>query len=167
MQLHVTPVQLRTILWQSMVAIALVAVGGLLVRHWLPMIWLLLGSGIGMALWWLDELVGIAYYRRNEQDTELITRSPLFILVFAVLAVFVVTSTDQHIGFGVIWGLSACLLIEGWQYAAKPAEFTQRFLGMLTKNSTVELTQVQTIQIAAGATAGIIVLLCLWVLRLT
>ena len=167
MKVHLSTIQLRTIMQQSAVMFLIVAIGGVILQHWLNLVWLLLGGMIGISLWWLDELVGLTYYRRNELDTELITRSPVFILVFAVIALFVVTSTDQHIGFGVIWGLSASLLVEAWHYVKQPTAFVDRFFGMVVKNTPFVLTPVQTIQITVGATGYILLLVCLWVLRLT
>jgi hypothetical protein len=162
-----TAAQLQTMAQQIVTATVFVAIGGAILQHWLSVVWLLVGGLIGIGLWWLDELVGLHYYRRNEQDTELITRSPLFIVVFAVIALFVVTSTDQHIGFGVIWGLSAGLLVEGWRYAAQPTAFVERFFGMLSRNTALELNQTQTTQIVTGTSAFVVLLLILWVLRLT
>ncbi len=167
MQINLTKSQLQTIAQQVIVTASVVMIGGLVLQNILSVVWLLLGGLVGVVLWWLDELVGLAYYRRNEQDTELITRSPLFAMVFAVVALFVVTSTDQHIGFGVIWGLSAGMLVEVWSLVTRPEMFVNRFLSMISRDTKLVLTQIQTTQIAVGFTAFELVLLCLWVLRLT
>ena len=167
MKLALTKPQLQTILQQTLVTGLVVMVGGVVLQNVLNIVWLLVGGMIGIALWWLDELVGLAYYRRNELDTELITRSPLFMLVFGVVALFVVTSTDQHIGFGVIWGMCAGILVEVLSLAAQPEAFVERFFGMVTRTTKLVLTQIQTTQIAAGVTAYVALLVCLWVLRLT
>lgn len=165
--MHITTTQLQTIGKQILVMLLFVAIGLMIALRWQNMVWLALGGVIGVGVWWLDELVGLAYYRRDEYDTELITRSPLFALVFAIVALFVVTSTDQHIGFGVIWGISAGLLVEVWQFVRTPELFTERFFGMLKRAQASALNQVQTLQVATGVTAYIVLLVCLWVLRLT
>lgn len=167
MKLHFTSTQLQALLQQCSIVLLTVALGAIILQHLFAIIWLLVGGVIGVALWWLDELVGLKYYRRDEHDTELITRSPLFILLFALIALFVVTSTDQHIGFGVVWGLSAGILVEGWRYATDPPAFLTRFFSMVSKTSQVTLDKVQIIQVTAGATVYVLVLLCLWILRLT
>lgn len=61
----------------------------------------------------------------------LATRSTLFLLVLIPLSLFVVTSTGNALGGGLMMGLLLGLIQEFWQYRQLPQAFKERFLSQL------------------------------------
>lgn len=101
----------------------------LAVSSWLTWTWFVAGVAIGLAIMIADELFLYRFYAdKTPKAMQLITRSPLFIFAYPVLAVFAITSTSQVLGIGVILGLGLTLVVEGFQFRTRPAEFHQRFL---------------------------------------
>ncbi len=76
-------------------------------------IFFLVGFYLGNLLLWADGKFIYPFY--NELQTEpkqLITRSALFMLVYIVLGLFVITSSGQFLGVGMIFGIGLTLLSE-------------------------------------------------------
>lgn len=76
-------------------------------------IFFLAGFYLGNLLLWADGKFLYPFY--NELQTipkQLITRSALFILVYIVLGIFVITSSGQFLGVGMILGIGLTLLSE-------------------------------------------------------
>ncbi len=166
---------IKPVLNQIGLVVILSVVSYLRIGSWWSVVWLIVGGVIGLAMLRADELYLLPNYRKNETDTKLITRSPLFLMVFALLALFVLTSSDQYVGFGVIFGISIGLLVEGWSLTSRPAEFASRFATHASpKHAEMDATQgiesmvssAQTtttaLQIMTGATLYAVLLLGWW-----
>lgn len=98
---------------------------------------LLVGFYIGNIFMWADGQFLYPYY--NELRTEpkqLITRSAAFILAYIVLALFVITSTGNYIGIGLIFGIGLTLLSELYAIKDLPEAFNQKFLFQLKRPLT-------------------------------
>ncbi len=116
---------------------------------WYRFLFLLLGLMLGLVLLIIDERV--LHHKYNDQlvtDNEdgnskksvfLATRSSLFLLVLAPLAIFVVTSTSSAIGIGFVLGLVLGLVHEMWLFRNLTKKFSNRFLSQLKVNSTATL----------------------------
>ncbi len=97
-------------------------------------VFFLAGFYLGNLLLWADGKFLYSYY--NELQTEpkqLITRSIVFLLVYIVLALFVITSSGNAIGIGMIFGIGLTLLAELYVSAADPVSFNHKFLFQLTR----------------------------------
>lgn len=98
---------------------------------------LLIGFYIGNIFMWVDGQFLYPYY--NELRTEpkqLITRSAAFILVYIVLTLFVITSTGNYIGIGLVFGIGLTLLSELYALKNMPEAFNQNFLFQLKRPLT-------------------------------
>jgi hypothetical protein len=94
----------------------------------------LLGFYVGNLLLWVDGQFLYPFY--NELRTEpkqLITRSAAFAIVFIVLALFVITSSGNYIGSGLIFGIGLSLFAEYYAYCNLPEDFNLRFLFQLKR----------------------------------
>lgn len=67
----------------------------------------------------------------NQEAVFLATRSTLFLLVLIPLSLFVVTSTGNALGGGLMMGVLLGLIQEFWQYRQLPKAFKERFLSQL------------------------------------
>lgn len=95
------------------------------------------GFYIGNILMWLDGQFLYPFY--NELRTEpkqLLTRSAAFILVYLLLALFVITSSGNYIGTGLIFGIGLTLLSELYALKDMPEAFNQKFLFQLKRQLT-------------------------------
>lgn len=92
-------------------------------------IFFLAGFYLGNLLLWADGNFLYPFY--NELQTvpkQLITRSALFILVYIVLGIFVITSSGQFLGVGMIFGIGLTLLSELFVTQKNPELFHRQFL---------------------------------------
>jgi hypothetical protein len=97
----------------------------------------LAGFYLGNILLWADGKFLYPYY--NELRTEpkqLITRSVIFLLVYVFLGLFVVTSSGNFIGTGMIFGIGVTLLSELYALRDNPEAFQQKFLFQLKRHLT-------------------------------
>lgn len=97
----------------------------------------LAGFYIGNLLMWADGKLLYPYY--NELRTEpkqLITRSLVFMAVYVALALFVVTSSGNYIGTGLIFGIGLTLLSELYATQTNLETFHQKFLFQLKRQLT-------------------------------
>ncbi len=107
-----------------------------------------LGVLLGLALLILDQKRLFEFYNDDiESSTDpekvhgepptsqeaifLATRSTLFLLVLIPLSLFVVTSTGNALGGGLMMGLLLGLIQEFWEYRQLPKAFRERFLSQL------------------------------------
>ncbi|MDQ3008936.1 MAG: hypothetical protein M3Q81_05095 [bacterium] len=110
--------------------------------------WLLMGFVLGWLLLSLDEMYGQAIYKEKIQTEmpsvsarSLITRSIIFIGAFLVTALFIITSSGQLLGIGMVLGICCILSLEMWQLLPNSSEFHQRFLWQIRRQWSVpELT---------------------------
>jgi hypothetical protein len=118
---------------------------------WPPFVMFELGILIGSALLWFDEVYGWKWYAEpvgaspevQTQPTppQLVTRSPLFLLAYVPLALFVVTSTGSLVGTGLILAMGLILSFEMWEQRHDQTRFQQRFGQGLAH--TFSLTDIQ------------------------
>jgi len=116
-------------------------------------IWLGIGMLVGLALLLFDEKIGYLWYAESE-NAYLITRSPLFWLVYLPLALFVVTSAGSALGNGLILGLGAQLWVEMMLSYQHPEQFATRFLTQLSR--PLSISEIK--KIVGGATALLLLL---------
>jgi hypothetical protein len=98
-------------------------------RSYWQVIILLAGFYLGNLLLWADSKFLYNYY--NELRTlpqQLITRSIVFLIAFAVLSIFMITSSGNLIGIGMILGIGVTLAIELWEHKMQPELFHKKFL---------------------------------------
>lgn len=102
--------------------------------YWQVLI-LLVGFYLGNALLWADSKFLYGYY--NELQTlpqQLLTRSIVFLLAYVGLAIFLITSSGNLLGIGIILGIGITLSIELWQYKSQPDLFHKMFLFQVKRN---------------------------------
>lgn len=114
------------------------------------------GIAIGVGLLWFDEL----FLRKWYGDEQLITRSPLFLLTYVPLALFVVTSTGSRIGMGLVLGMGVILAFEMWRRRRDPNAFQYRFGKHLAHVFTP--TDIQRLWIGAILIVGVLTCLSLF-----
>lgn len=117
----------KMVVYQLVILVLLQLINYFVADSWWSIVWLLIGGLIGLAMLKIDELYLQNYYRTDNQDHRLITRSPLFVTVFAAVALLVLTSSDQYVGFGVVFGLAIGLLVEGWVLSNQVPDFVTYF----------------------------------------
>ena len=92
-------------------------------------------GGLGLGIWLMkfDEWWGWRYYSESRgfwprpSSPQLITRSPIFLLSYWVLAVFLMTSSGSYLGMGLILGMGLVLISEMYQWRRQPSDFSYRF----------------------------------------
>lgn len=124
-------------------ALQLAVVGGLLglgflLWPWEYALWWGIGLVLGYMLLWGDEAIGYTWYQESVADQspsptpQLITRSFLFLVALLPLSFFVITSTSNQIGWGVVLALSSGLTVELLWWRRWPEEFKARFFASHT-----------------------------------
>ncbi len=126
---------------------------------WLMFGFFLVGAALGVGLLFLDEFKLSSWYNQPEPENvpishQLITRSPLFLVVAIPLSLFVITSTGSPIGLGLVLAMGLWLVLEMWQLRATPELFQARFGGHLAK--PLNANEVSTI---VGAATGVFIFL--------
>ena len=104
---------------------------------YLQVILLLGGFYLGNLLLWLDGKVLYGYY--NELQTlpkQLITRSALFLLAYVALAIFMVTSSDNLMGVGIVLGIGITIATEMWEARQDLEFFHRKFLFQVKRQMT-------------------------------
>ncbi|PIR58735.1 MAG: hypothetical protein COU69_03960 [Candidatus Pacebacteria bacterium CG10_big_fil_rev_8_21_14_0_10_56_10] len=120
-----------------------------------------IGVGLGYGLMWLDRAWLYRYYHQPlpgapgqpspppswskfpgrpnpPEQPYLVTRSFLFVLAYAPLAIFVVSTSGSSIGVGLILAIGFILLSELLMCRQSPQEFVSRFLHDQAEFSTRE-----------------------------
>lgn len=120
--------------------------------------WFLVGYAFGLAVMLLDEMVLYKQYAAQTPDAlQLITRSPLFLAAYPVLAFFAITSSGSALGVGVLLGMGIVLVAESVALQRDPARLRARFAQHLS-------AQVSDQDLRRGMVAAWVVLLVLSVL---
>jgi hypothetical protein len=118
-------------------------------------IFFLSGFYLGNLLLWIDGKILYPYY--NELRTEpkqLITRSAVFMLVYVFLALFVITSSGNYVGTGMIFGIGLTLLSEIFSLRNNSDAFHHKFLFQLKRR----LSQLEVLRLVQGFCLVILVL---------
>lgn len=78
--------------------------------------WLLgfyvLGSLLGTFLLWFDQVAGYKYYAEPGKAVQLITRSPLFIVVQLPITIYIITSSGSTLAMGLVLAVGTIICAE-------------------------------------------------------
>ncbi|MDA1079793.1 MAG: hypothetical protein O2840_03870 [bacterium] len=99
---------------------------------WWPLLQFSLGLLAGVGLLKFDKVVLAPRYN-DESHQFVITRSFLFLLSFAAVAVFMVTSSGSIVGNGLALGIASSLLVEMTHLRLDVDVFHQTFLAQVQK----------------------------------
>jgi len=105
------------------------------IQPWIEFGIFFLGLWLGAAMLLLDELWLSSWYQSGpasgeksvETPPQLITRSVVFMAVYMLLTVFVVTSTGSLLGIGTVLGIGVLLSLELWQARHNLSVFQAKF----------------------------------------
>jgi hypothetical protein len=100
---------------------------------WVMLILFVVGVVLAVALMWFDQTVGYRYYAEPEKPVQLITRSPLFIVVYIPMTIFVVTSSGSALGTGLVLGIGTILWAELWWWRHYSEVLNGRFYAQAQK----------------------------------
>ena len=104
-------------------------------RSYFQVLILLAGFYLGNIFLWSDGQFLYRYY--NELQTlprQLLTRSLVFLIAYAGLSIFMITSSGNLIGIGMILGIGTTLAIELWQDMSQLELFQKKYLFQLKRN---------------------------------
>ena len=155
-------------------------------RFWWPVIYWLIGGGVGYWLLTLDRLVDIylvnpqtqlahyiRYYirkgkwrwalktlkQRRHEQLQLTFRSVLFQVVWVGVALFTLTSTSSLLGKGVVMGLGFHLLLDEWEDYLSEPDFLRRWLFWQVKREVTYREQKIYLWVMVGLMAGFTLIL--------
>lgn len=94
------------------------------------------GVVIASLLLWFDQTIGYQYYAEPGQSVQLVTRSPLFIVVMLPVTLFVVTSSGSPLGMGLVLAMGAIICSELWWWRNNLEVLNNRFYVKTDKNLT-------------------------------
>ena len=96
--------------------------------NWQNYAWFIGGFCIGLGLMLLDELVFYKQYAgATPKALELISRSPLFLVAFPILAFFAITSSTSALGVGLVLGIGLTMVAEAIALRRNQGQLRQRF----------------------------------------
>ncbi len=119
----------------------------------------LFGSVVSIVILVLDQLYLHNLYREPGLAPQLITRSPIFLLVLVPLSLFVLTSSGSTIGMALILTLWSALFVEMFYLRNDRSSFQTRFL--LQVKRTIYQVEVQRLVIAIGVFTAVLHVLAL------
>jgi hypothetical protein len=73
------------------------------------------------------------FLTNRQQQSELMTRSVIFLIVYVALAIYVITSTGSVLGAGLILGIGLHFCLDFWRYRQDENAFHRHFLWQLKK----------------------------------
>lgn len=85
------------------------------------------GLVLGMIFLWLDELNFYKYYSAADEQVQLITRSPLFLIAYFPILFFIIFSTTFTFGIGFVLGIGLQIFYEMFRLRSNPESFMMRF----------------------------------------
>lgn len=85
------------------------------------------GILVGILLLWFDQVAGYKYYAEPGRKVQLITRSPIFIVISLPVTLFVVTSSGSALGMGLVLALGIVLCGELWWWRKDVTVLNGRF----------------------------------------
>lgn len=92
---------------------------------------------IAVVLLWFDQTIAYHYYAEPEKPVQLITRSPLFLVVYIPMTLFVITSSGSSLGMGIVLGIGAILCTELWWWRQHIEILNGRFYAHAAKPLTL------------------------------
>lgn len=96
--------------------------------NWQIYIWFVVGLVLGLVMMMADELIVYKHYvSQTSNALELITRSPLFLVAYPVLAFFAITSSNSALGIGLVLGLGLTMVVEALALRQNLPQLRQRF----------------------------------------
>ncbi|OGJ16800.1 MAG: hypothetical protein A2632_02030 [Candidatus Pacebacteria bacterium RIFCSPHIGHO2_01_FULL_46_16] len=102
---------------------------------WFPLLEFSLGLLLGAGLLKFDKVVLAPRYQ-DEAHTFIFTRSFLFIISFAAVSLWIVTSSGSLVGNGLALGIAGSLLIEMTHLRLDAEVFHQTFFAQINKRYT-------------------------------
>jgi len=106
---------------------------------WQMLLAFVIGLYVGLVIMLADEKWLYKYYvNDNSRQIKLITRSVVFLLTLIPLSLFVVTSTNGVLGWGVILGIWMTILVEMWSLRNSQKQFHKWFLFDLKKKLSAD-----------------------------
>ena len=102
------------------------------ITEWKALLTIAAGAYLGVLFLWFDSALMCRQYQENGEVT-LITRSLPFILSYAAVAFWMVTSSASLVGSAMAVGIGSSLLVEMTHLRLDPDAFNQRFLKHLTR----------------------------------
>ena len=115
------------------------------------------GLVLGLALLVIDKHYLYRYYMEDQSNSELMTRSLLFLIALVPLSLFVVTSSGSLVGSGLVLGLVSGLVGEMVMLRNQPDEFRAVFLSQMQR-------QVSEDEIRNVSVGGVVFLVVITVL---
>lgn len=88
------------------------------------------------ALWKNKDYLGVikALAQAETLQEKLLTRSVLFLIVYVVMTVFVLTSTGSVVGTGLMLGMGLHYTYDFWRYSRSPEKFAKQYLWQVKKS---------------------------------
>jgi len=106
---------------------------------WQMLLAFVIGLYVGLVIMLADEKWLYKYYvNDNSRQIKLITRSVVFLLTLIPLSLFVVTSTNGVLGWGVILGIWMTILVEMGSLKNSQKQFHKWFLFDLKKKLSAD-----------------------------
>jgi len=102
------------------------------IAEWKALLTISIGAYLGVLFLWFDSALMCRQYQENGEVT-LITRSLPFILSYAAVAFWMVTSSASLVGSAMAVGIGSSLLVEMTHLRLDTEGFNQRFLKHLTR----------------------------------
>jgi len=102
------------------------------ISEWKALLTIAAGAYLGVLFLWFDSALMCKQYQENGEVT-LITRSLPFILSYAAVAFWMVTSSASLVGSAMAVGIGSSLLVEMTHLRLDTEGFNQRFLKHLTR----------------------------------
>jgi len=90
------------------------------------------------SLWANKDYVGVvkALVQAETLQEKLLTRSTLFLIVYLLMTVFVLTSTGSVIGIGLMLGMGLHYTYDFWRYSRFTEKFTKQYLWQIKRSFT-------------------------------
>lgn len=82
------------------------------------------------SLWVNKNYVGVikALAQAETLQEKLLTRSTLFLIVYVLMTIFVMTSTGSVLGTGIMLGMGLHYTYDFWRYSRTPEKFAKQYL---------------------------------------
>lgn len=88
---------------------------------------------LGICILWFDQTIAYHYYAEVEKPVQLITRSPLFLVVYIPMTLFVMTSSGSALGMGIVMAIGTGLCAELWLWRQQLDVLNGRFYAHAAK----------------------------------
>lgn len=90
------------------------------------------------SLWKNKDYVGFvkALSQAETLQEKLLTRSTLFLIVYVLMTIFVLTSTGSVVGTGIMLGMGLHYTYDFWRYSRSPEKFAKQYLWQVKRAVT-------------------------------